>query len=702
MFFGRNEVFLMVAISVVIPVYNVEDFLGECLDSIINQTFKDIEIICVNDGSSDKSLEILNEYASKDDRITVLDQENGGHAVATNRGINLAKGKYLFLMDSDDILHLDALEHTYKVAEERDVDFVIFQAINYFMDKDEYVEAENYSMNALADYVGDSVFNWKDIKDYIFSITVTPWSKLYNREFIVSNNIKFPEGLVFDDNVFFYDVLFAAERITFLREHLFARRWYSSSSTTAGGKTFLDYIPICNLIWDVFKKYDVFDEFKKELYIKKVNTINFWYNGIKEDLKQEFFEKVKADYLKLSEDKEFYDNFLSDLNPNQRLIFDSVIESNYYREFNYRLRTKKNKNKNKYKVSVVIPVYNAEKYLEESLNSIFNQTLDEIEIVCVDDGSEDNSLKMLNDFAAAHENMKVFHQENKGGGAARNYALGHVRGKYTYFMDADDELDLNALKEFYELSEEKNLDLLIFQAVNYNEDTDTYYDINLYLMNDIYEIVGENIFSFDDLGDKIFRVNVTPWCKFYNTEFILSTGSEFAEGLIFHDNVFHWGIVFKAKRIYFYKKKLYKRRRHSKSSTGAGDKRFVSTLTIHNLITKRFIENNRFDKYKHILYNRKLELVFVRYRDIQDQYKDYFYGKMKEDFSKMILHEKYSEFMYYVEEFHKNKFDAVIYSNDFEEFKLLLKNAELKNEISSLNQRLNKLEKQNNDLINSI
>lgn len=691
----------MVEISVVIPVYNVEDFLGECLDSIINQTFKDIEIICVNDGSSDKSLDILNDYASNDDRFTVITQENGGHAVATNKGISLAKGKYLFLMDSDDILHLDALEHTYKVAEERNVDFVIFQAINYYMDTDEYVEAENYSMNALADYVGDDVFNWKDIKDYVFSITVTPWSKLYNREFVVKNNIKFPEGLVFDDNVFFFDVLFAAKRITFLREHLFARRWYSFSSTTSGGEKFLDYIPICNLIWGVFKKYGVFEEFKKGLYIKKVNTINFWYNGIKEEFKQEFFERMKEDYLKLAEDEEFYKSFWGDLNHNQKIIFGSVLESNYYREFNHLLKFKKNNNQNKYKVSVIIPVYNAENYLKESLNSIFNQTLDSIEIICVDDGSEDNSWELLKDFSSKHKSMKIFHQENKGGGAARNYALGHVNGKYVYFLDADDSLDQNALKEFYDLSEEKNLDLLIFQAVNYDEDTNSFYDTNLYLMEDIYNIVGENIFCFDDLGDNIFRVNVTPWCKFYNTSFILSTGSEFAEGLIFHDNVFHWGIVFHAKRIYFYKKKLYKRRRHSSSSTGAGDKRFVSTLTIHNLITKRFIENNRFERYKHILYNRKIELVFVRYRDIQDKYKEYFYEKMKEDFFKMIMHEKYVDFMSNVSEFNKDRFESVVYSENFEEFEILLSNSELKNQIVLLSKTLNKLKNENKKLIDS-
>lgn len=336
----------MVEISVVIPVYNVEEFLGECLDSIVNQTFKDIEIICVNDGSPDNSLEILKEYAAKDDRITVIDQENGGHAVATNRGIDIAKGKYLFLMDSDDILDLNAFEHTYKVAEEKNVDFVLFQAINYFMDRNELVEAENYSMNALADYVGTSVFNWKDIKEFVFKITVTPWSKLYKREFIEKNNIRFPEGLVFDDNVFFFDVLFAAERITFHREHLFKRRWYSSSSTTSGGVKFMDYIPICGLIWDVFTKYGVFEEFKHELFEKKVGTINFWYRGIKEEFKQEFFDRMKADYVQLADDKEFYEDFLNNLTEKQKMIFDSVLESEVYTEFDLKLEHKQLINRN--------------------------------------------------------------------------------------------------------------------------------------------------------------------------------------------------------------------------------------------------------------------------------------------------------------------------------------------------------------------
>lgn len=343
----------MVKVSVVIPVYNVEDFLGECLDSILNQTLEDIEVICVNDGSPDRSLEILNEYASKDSRMTVLDQENGGHAVATNRGMKLAKGKYIFFMDSDDILELNALEETYKVAEERNVDFVIFQAINYYMDTGELVEQENYSMNELADFVGDSVFNYRDIRDYIFSITVTPWSKLYNREFVMKNNITYPEGLVFDDNVFFYDTLFAADRITFLRKHLFKRRWYSSSSTTSGARHFTNYIKICDLIWDVFFRYGEFEYYKDEMLLKKFYTNLTWYRKIKDEFKQLFLDMLREDYERIAEDGKFKEYIFRDAPQYYEKIFDDVLKYKDRETFdfafeNYLLRRKNHSLKEKY------------------------------------------------------------------------------------------------------------------------------------------------------------------------------------------------------------------------------------------------------------------------------------------------------------------------------------------------------------------
>lgn len=321
----------MVKVSVVIPIYNVEDYLGECLDSVTNQTLTDIEIICVNDGSTDRSLEILKEYASRDSRIIVIDQENGGHAVATNRGMKLAKGEYLYLMDSDDIVDTHTLEETVRIAEERNVDFVIFQAINYYMDTNEYKEQENYSMNELADFVGDSVFNWRDIKDYVFSITVTPWSKIYRRDFIEKNNCKFPEGLVFDDNIFFWEVLFSAERITFYKKHLFTRRWHSASSTMSGNRNFLDYIDISELMWDTFQMFGVFEEFKEILYRKRVSTTYWRLTIIKDEFRQEYFDKLKASLLKIKQE-EFFADFYETIDERIRVIYDAIIKSNDYNQ----------------------------------------------------------------------------------------------------------------------------------------------------------------------------------------------------------------------------------------------------------------------------------------------------------------------------------------------------------------------------------
>ena len=116
----------MPQISVVVPVYNVEKYLRECLDSLANQTFEDFEVICVNDGSDDSSLSILEEYASEDERFKIVSQENKGLSGARNTGMNYIKGRYLLFLDSDDWLELNALELLYNHANALNSEMVIF------------------------------------------------------------------------------------------------------------------------------------------------------------------------------------------------------------------------------------------------------------------------------------------------------------------------------------------------------------------------------------------------------------------------------------------------------------------------------------------------------------------------------------------------------------------------------------------------
>ena len=317
----------MVKVSVVLPVYNVENYLRDCLDSIVNQTLKDIEIICINDGSPDNSLEILREYEAKDNRITVIDQENGGHAVATNRGLKLATGECLFSMDSDDILELNALELSYNRLKEKDVDFVMFKAINYDDTNDVYYESEVYSMNKIYAKVGDEVFNYHDIGELMFESCVTPWNKLYKREFIIENNIHYPEGLIFEDNVFYYNALLTAKRICFLNEFLFIRRWYATSSTTNGDLRFLDSISVTNLINEVFKEKGEFNNFKSNLLNNKISLNFMRYTKIKKEFKETYFKAMKNDFLKILEDNELYEDLTEVITYRNKKIFEHVIIS---------------------------------------------------------------------------------------------------------------------------------------------------------------------------------------------------------------------------------------------------------------------------------------------------------------------------------------------------------------------------------------
>ena len=160
-------------------------------------------------------------------------------------------------------------------------------------------------MNALADFIGDKVFNWKDIKDYIFTITVTPWSKLYNREFIERCGAKFPEGLVFEDNVFFWEVLFSAERIYFHRQHYFVRRWHSSSFTVSGGPQFKDSIDVMRLVWEVFKKFGVFHEFEDILYHRRIDLGYMRFRLIRDEFKQDYLSELKKSFNGLTKKNEY-------------------------------------------------------------------------------------------------------------------------------------------------------------------------------------------------------------------------------------------------------------------------------------------------------------------------------------------------------------------------------------------------------------
>lgn len=330
-----------------------------------------------------------------------------------------------------------------------------------------------------------------------------------------------------------------------------------------------------------------------------------------------------------------------------------------------------------------MPVYNAEDYLAEACDCILNQTHEDIELICVDDGSTDTSLKILNDIADNDSRVCVFHQENRGGGAARNFALQKVTGKYLYFMDADDRLDLNAFSELIEKMEQDSLDFIIFSAVNLATDTGKLFKTPYYSMSKLKRFGENRVFGFDDLGDMIFDISVTPWCKFYDCEFVLKSGARFLENSIFHDNQFFWEVLFNAKRMSFTDGYYYTRRRHSQSSTGAGDERYINIINVVNNIIKLFAKYNQLDKFKHILYNKKVLWIHTRYDQIRDEFKEMFFDAMKDDFTNLDD----ADFEGFLDEKNRFIFNSVVSAKTMNEFDLLIENYKLTKKNSELKRR---------------
>ena len=286
------------------------------------------------------------------------------------------------------------------------------------------------------------------------------------------------------------------------------------------------------------------------------------------------------------------------------------------------------------KVSVIMPVYNCEDFLQVSVESILNQTLSDLELICVDDGSSDNSLNILKEYEKQDSRVKVYSLNHLGGGDARNFALSHICGEYLYFMDADDYLELNAFEDFYRISKSKNLDFLMFKAKQYDVIQKTIFEKDYYNMVPISNFKG-TVFNFKDLNDSIFAINVTPWCKFYNTQFVLGSGAKFKSASKFHDNQFFWDIIFQAERIYFLDEFYYTQSVHPNSLIESAGKSHCDAIDVLNDILGLFKKHGQFDKFKKKLYNRQLSLYIRRYDEIKDEFKELFFKKMKQDLKKL-------------------------------------------------------------------
>jgi len=250
-------------VSIIIPFYNSGEWLRECLSSASSQTLKDIEIICVNDGSTDRSADIVSEHAEKDNRIVIVNQENKGVSEARNRGIETASGKYLFFLDSDDILSSDAVETLYKKMEERELELLVFN-VRAVSDNSEF-EKKTSKLNAT--YYERELDESKECSGVEFlaylteesSYVATVYTMMMLRKFVDDCGLRFIPGILHEDEAFVFEAFLKACKVGCANRYLYQRRLREGSIMTRETRFVNVYgsYRVCKRIEALIKKADI-------------------------------------------------------------------------------------------------------------------------------------------------------------------------------------------------------------------------------------------------------------------------------------------------------------------------------------------------------------------------------------------------------------------------------------------------------------
>jgi len=240
----------MPKVSVIVPVYNVESYIEKCLKSLVKQTVEDIEIIIVNDGSTDSSVDIINNYRNKyPKKIIYLEKENGGLSDARNYGIPYAKGEYISFLDADDYVEENMYQKMYELAKKEISDMV---ECNFYW---------QYP-NKLKEDIGVR-YNGKH--EMLQNIRVVAWNKLIKREVIVNNNLQFPKGYRYEDVEFTYKLLPYINRVSFLKEPMVYYIQRDNSISNSQNERTKEIFDVLQHVIDYYKEKNIYEKYKDEL-----------------------------------------------------------------------------------------------------------------------------------------------------------------------------------------------------------------------------------------------------------------------------------------------------------------------------------------------------------------------------------------------------------------------------------------------------
>ena len=523
-------------VSVVVPVYNVEDYLNEAMDSLVNQTLEEMEFVCVNDGSTDGSLAILEEYAALDKRVRVLDGPNGGYGRAMNRGIDAARGEYLGILEPDDFVPHEMFGELYEKARESGADLVKADFYRFRVNPDGSLAKKRYRLvGGRRNYGYYNRVLCPGDEQQTFRFAMNTWSGIYKLEFLNRWHIRHNEtpGASYQDNGFFFQTFCRAERALFVdKPYYMNRRDNPGSSMFSTGKMYCvteEYAFI-----ERWLKQDpaLWDRFSRVFYAKKFSNFLVTYQRIAGGLQREYLRHIRDEFEGPLEQGLVGEEFLTD-DQSWRLHTIVADPDAFYEDV---------------RVSVVMPVYNGERYLRQALDGVLSGNALSFEVICVDDGSTDSTPQILAEYAARDPRVRVITQDNAGAGAARNAGLALARGEYLSFLDADDLFEPGMLEKAYDRARTQRADVVVYRCDQYDEAACTYKPTRWSLRR--WLLPGKDVFSADEVARNLFEAFMGwTWDKLFRAEFVRGNGLRFQEQRTTNDLFFTYASMARAGRI---------------------------------------------------------------------------------------------------------------------------------------------------------
>ena len=428
-------------ISIIVPIYNTEKYLHECLDSILNQSYTNFEVLLINDGSTDSSGTICQEYVERDSRFRYFEKDNGGVASARNLGLERSEGTYITFIDSDDWVEFNYLEVLYTALKENDTDVAIstykrfaqdgvFYLRSYSKENDEFLNIGKRNRNSFLEILP----KLGELDHSFYSIS----SKLIKREII--GNLLFDEQVSYAEDLnFFFRLYLGVESVVYVRDYTYIYRTHDASTS----QNFNELKALHEL--EIFKR--MFQQ------IEKMGITTFQYFR---RLKNLVASRIAG--FPTSKAIREYESFVSEVR--ERVTYPQPL------------------------ISLVVPIYNVENYLWSCLDSIVKQTYSNIEVLLVNDGSPDDSSSICQEFVAKDSRFRYIEKENGGLSDARNAGIAESKGEFLSFVDSDDWIEPTYVEDLYRAALFNDAEVVVSNYQEFHQERNVYL---IHLFEDYYE-----------------------------------------------------------------------------------------------------------------------------------------------------------------------------------------------------------------------